>query len=1073
MKSNLTIVVFVLIFISGLAFAQNLAESVWMEAFNAGDFEKVVAEMPAWLEPVEWDLQGIPLYFLAESYYNLALAETNVQRARTHLQAALKNFEDCLKHADLNVSEYKNTALYKKAWSNYRLAELGGSEPEKLFQKAFEDFSQIDKQANDNLALYGTYMAGDAKLRQAVLARYTAFSKTLVPAEVNSIFALLAEAADKFKAVLNQQHALDDLKIAARIRLKDIDYQKAKIYQNVTTDIFQSLNDPNKGASSASSTQQYLNNANYLADVSLLPATKKETVESALLYSDAITALEQYLTAPESQRSLTFTSKIDNVPDDPYAAEKNFRKGNRDQANEILNEGPFLQLTLDNSLYARAAGEIPEASYWHGFVKSVLVSDRALPELNAYLERVGTSSLSYRQQVFKEDAELRKLSLDLERIMKIPNAAQKGQQLSALEQDVEKFRPTIARIQANKEQVMQRIGIAKEINKGGNQNDIAGRIYSNILRQNQALAEQLIQELLPQAASATGLTGESYLRVLDVLCLITSSTYPNESNFYKGIVLSLKAEINSNQTERANLFRESASVLAQVTGQYRDEARYIQARSLFFAREYDDATEILTDLINRKNSLRALFYLGESFRMSGNGNAARRCYQVIRQQTQNADGGTFWFNNAGAAGNTANTQGNDNALRGINIESVRFPDVLLVGDDGQAITYEGLADSRFLQSLLANQAKELLMKFGLPKRTIYPSPNQLVKSQIVSEGIFPELFPIPDERRGAITATLRLMLVTADGSDLGGFRVSLDGEIMPSTADGVYIKEQIDLNDSVSVRIDRSGYYSFIEMHTFKSPGVDSLFVVPTKTLKFTSQGKGRQKDAVVLDGRLDGNMILNTVGDALPSSSNLYQDLNSNSSLRDYVFHPILNTYLVVDAANNRIVRAPTADTQINLASPFTLTFGGKADALNSPEGIAVDSDGNVYIADWGNHRVLVFDMSGSLTKTIGAFGVNPKPGDHPVFQFPTRISVAENTKGISYNGKTVFADKLIFVADRNGVHVIDERGFYLDKILSTSDSKFSAGSFYGIRAEGYGKSMKLKLVERSEDNIQVYEAN
>ncbi|GIT13792.1 MAG: hypothetical protein CM1200mP35_06120 [Chloroflexota bacterium] len=32
----------------------------------------------------------------------------------------------------------------------------------------------------------------------------------------------------------------------------------------------------------------------------------------------------------------------------------------------------------------------------------------------------------------------------------------------------------------------------------------------------------------------------------------------------------------------------------------------------------------------------------------------------------------------------------------------------------------------------------------------------------------------------------------------------------------------------------------------------------------------------------------------------------------------------------------------------------------LKGPSGVAVDSDGDVYVTDWGNHRVQIYDSMG-----------------------------------------------------------------------------------------------------------------
>merc|ERR1719183_255283 len=37
---------------------------------------------------------------------------------------------------------------------------------------------------------------------------------------------------------------------------------------------------------------------------------------------------------------------------------------------------------------------------------------------------------------------------------------------------------------------------------------------------------------------------------------------------------------------------------------------------------------------------------------------------------------------------------------------------------------------------------------------------------------------------------------------------------------------------------------------------------------------------------------------------------------------------------------------------------------------GVAVDNAGNITVADWGNHRIQVFDTMGSFQRTIGHEG-------------------------------------------------------------------------------------------------------
>lgn len=61
-----------------------------------------------------------------------------------------------------------------------------------------------------------------------------------------------------------------------------------------------------------------------------------------------------------------------------------------------------------------------------------------------------------------------------------------------------------------------------------------------------------------------------------------------------------------------------------------------------------------------------------------------------------------------------------------------------------------------------------------------------------------------------------------------------------------------------------------------------------------------------------------------------------------------------------------------------------GSADGLSGPTGITVDQNGNVYVADTMNHRVLIFDAKGTLRQTIGSFG-----NEEGKFQEPRGVAV------------------------------------------------------------------------------------
>ncbi len=87
-----------------------------------------------------------------------------------------------------------------------------------------------------------------------------------------------------------------------------------------------------------------------------------------------------------------------------------------------------------------------------------------------------------------------------------------------------------------------------------------------------------------------------------------------------------------------------------------------------------------------------------------------------------------------------------------------------------------------------------------------------------------------------------------------------------------------------------------------------------------------------------------------------------------------------VVDMGNHRIQKF---DTSTNVLPQLITKWGGSSEAghasspqaqeagqLRSPWGIAVDSQGDVYVTDTGNHRVQKFDRDGNFITQWGGFG-------------------------------------------------------------------------------------------------------
>lgn len=144
-----------------------------------------------------------------------------------------------------------------------------------------------------------------------------------------------------------------------------------------------------------------------------------------------------------------------------------------------------------------------------------------------------------------------------------------------------------------------------------------------------------------------------------------------------------------------------------------------------------------------------------------------------------------------------------------------------------------------------------------------------------------------------------------------------------------------------------------------------------------------------------------------------------------------------IADQSNNRVRKVGTNGFFIAVAGTGTASFSGDGGAatlatLNSPAGVASDVDGNIYIADQGNHRIRKVDVGGTIT-TIAGNGTAAYSGDGGA---ATSASL-NNPAGIA-----VDAVGNVFIADKNNNRIrrVDTNG-----VITTIAGTNGVGGFSG----------------------------
>ena len=105
-----------------------------------------------------------------------------------------------------------------------------------------------------------------------------------------------------------------------------------------------------------------------------------------------------------------------------------------------------------------------------------------------------------------------------------------------------------------------------------------------------------------------------------------------------------------------------------------------------------------------------------------------------------------------------------------------------------------------------------------------------------------------------------------------------------------------------------------------------------------------------------------------------------------------------IVDWGKHRIRKVDSTGTISTIAGNGERGFGGDggpatAARLKHPYGVAVDGTGNLYIADWGNHRIRKVDSTGTISTIAGTgefgFGGDGGPATAARLDGPTGVAV------------------------------------------------------------------------------------
>jgi len=1039
--------------------------------FNKGNYISAIKLLKKRAEQFE-SQRGLSYYYLGESYYNLGLMTATHSEAVGNFQQALNYFSKTNKQADIKARypELGDQAAYKKAWSVFRIAEFQ-SDPRKKLNEAKNAFLDAADKSSDSLKYQSQYMEAECSLRHSkyskivmLLSDNEGFNKSVAKIIISN----LNTSIRIFKMLSDYPDISDDMRISAKIKMQDAFFEKGILFENLTSAVFNAVRQSATAADPVSAAKNSFEKADYESIEQGLSPSALKKYGSLLTYSKAEKYLSLYLLTGDDKYRLRLNQMIDVMKLAALINEKNFMKGVRDFNTPSDDESFYKLSQKPSSFFARTANALPEAWYWFGWVQFVANTGNSEQQFVSYLRNSAKINFDVRTKFLREDARYRSF------LIRFDKNINKRRALRKLIRELQAFQPKNQLIKDESGLLMKLIQVS-----------LGEQIWGNIVPQSSHSVMfrkifNLVRQMLVRATRVTGKERVPYLDCLDKLFQVTKDRRQVETSFYKGMYLFLKAEIQETSADKLSFYLEASKILNNISGNFKNEGSYIKARSIFaaakheknkrsMAKMYEDAKPIFVNLINKSRSLRSLYYLGEIFRISGNDAAAKECYKVIVEKTKSIPNAVFWYNNAKAGIQSCSAKGDLAQVKGIDINNVKYPERLLVVD-GEEISLERFADPGYVRSLYRSDALTLMKKFGMPKLSLYPSDN-LLQGSVFKDRAFPGLSSGINERTGSISSGMKLYVILPAGITRTT-EVSIDGKAVNPNSNGVYVKSSILLGSRAVIKIRNSECYPYIDKHKFTKPGSEEIVVSLLPYLSFKSSGQETEPgvNVIRLTDRLDDPLFIKTGGIVPDESSLMLKDFKEDINLRDFDFSSVLNKFLVVKGDESNLIEYRN-DSKISKEGVLNLIYPVTAKKIISPENIAIDNKGNIYVVDWGSHRIVVFNSKGEYLRAIGGLGENPPghTGKSVHFVFPTSIAIAQDEDGIMLNGKTRHRNPLLFVGDKYGIHLITATGVYWDTIdiPGTED-----GSGYTIAVKGYGINMRIYLANKKTDKMERFNA-
>jgi len=398
---------FILFLFTPQVSSQELVKGI--EFYNWGEFDSVI-KFATNFTAKNPDEEALATYFLAESYYNKALQESDRNKIEFLLREARKVFLKAAKNETLkqNYNEYFHFTKYKIGWCSFRLAELQTASGEMLRQ-AHDEFLNMSENAPDSIKIFSLFMAGESKVRENILRSYLMSAKQFAANEFNEIVHSFAAVNSLYEKILNTPATsfspanLQALKSIVKIKKEQFKYHLGRLYQIQSSADLARLDDPKKNFDLQTIAFQYFKTIDY--DALFFDLNSNTKLQSTLSYLGLMSELHQYISAPDQGRKNRLLQGWNRIKSDEFEPEVWFRLANVYHSAPDVGSDEFN--VLAGNFYDSSS--LSESDYWLGYLQ--MIQNQKKPSqknLLKYINSFENEKISLREKYLLEDVQYRK-----------------------------------------------------------------------------------------------------------------------------------------------------------------------------------------------------------------------------------------------------------------------------------------------------------------------------------------------------------------------------------------------------------------------------------------------------------------------------------------------------------------------------------------------------------------------------------------------------------------------------------------------------------------------------------------